>query len=274
MASSSRGSHFRQGQVLSCQLVKQLIKEYPPRENSENPCAVVASHDCDLAAEPSKEPNTEIIIGPYVDQLDGCFSQGKNARRLHIAYQNKASRNQTEFIELKAANKCFIPKNCMEKKRNAIKQNLYLESNEVRILQRWLSARYSRAAYPEFFNQRLQEKNIPKKIGNILRGQTQQIHSLLFDLDQGKSIERRQPTDVYELDIVVLYYGQSDNEKESEKAAGAVVEKIESLFEENFYKQGRWSNIRLKDCQAVSNTEMTVAQKESLREWDQEYLSY
>jgi hypothetical protein len=235
--------------------------------------AVVISHNCDLTAALEKEPIAEVIVGRRIEKLGGD-SFGKTARRLHIEYQSDSG---PVYIELFA--NCKKPINKTDLFTHQPRTDIQLNVRDLRILQRWLAARYARAAFPEAFETRLRAAVIPgkydlvRKIEKILDVGGDYIRALLFDMDKGEDVERKTPDDLYRLGIVVLYDSLRD-EPAAFNAATVTAEALEGIFEAAFKAPtGAWQNVELEYCDPISDTAMTVAMSETLKQWRLEYLS-
>ena len=159
------------------------------------------------------------------------------------------------------------------------RNDIELGGRGIGILQRWLAARYHRAAFPEAFEDRLRAAVIPgrrtflKKIELILSDGGEHIRGLLFDLDEGVNIERKAPDDVYQLGINVLYDSAKD-EPTAAAVAKAAAHALEVLFSTAFYsEQAGWQNICLQYCDPMSDNAITVAQREMLKQWRLEHMS-
>ncbi len=271
MADNDRQFSWRQGNVVTLEAAKAL--DLLTRECDDQQFAVVASHDCDLSASQDKEPSVEVVIGTRIDKLGGD-SFGKTARRLHIEYQSEAG---PVAIELLATSKRPVAKAALFSTQP--RQDIWLNGQGIGILQRWLASRYHRAAFPEAFEDRLRSANLPgrrtflKRIESILADGNDHIRALLFDLDEGEDVERYGPDDVYQLGIVVLYDSLRD-EPTAAQVAGKAAEALEELFEAAFHpKDSEWKSICLMYCDPISDSAITVAQREMLKQWRLEYLS-
>jgi len=271
MADSGRQFTWRQGDVLSGEAA--LALGYCTQEHADSTFAVVVSHDCDLTAEAEKEPKIELIVGRRIEKL-GSDSYGKTARRLHIEYQTQQG---PVFVELLATLKQFLPKEKLFE--FAPRNDMDLNGQGIGILQRWLAARYYRAAFPEAFEDRLRAAVIPgkltflKKIESILDEGGDHIRGLLFDLDAGKDIERTTADDLYHLGINVLY-DSTQNEPIAAAAATKTAQELDELFSTAFHSaEGGWKNICLTYCDPVSDSAMTVAMREMLKQWRLEHMS-
>ena len=271
MADSDRQFSWRQGDVLTDEAAKAFgLRD---SENADGTVVVVISHDCDLTAVAEKEPESEVIVGRRIREL-GADSYGKTARRLHIEYQTTEG---PVALELMATAKQSISKPALF--ATDPRQDMWLDGRGIGILQRWLAARYHRAAFPEAFQDRLRAAVIPgkraflKKIESILADGGDHIRAVLFDLDEGQDIERQAPDDVYHLGIVVLYDSLRD-EPAAAAAAKKAAEALEEIFETAFHSsEDGWQNICLKYCDPISDSAMTVAQREMLRQWRLEHMS-
>jgi hypothetical protein len=83
MTAWDRDTPWRQGHILPDDAVKALQL---PADTVTDSVAIVVSHDCDLAQDPTVEPVVEIIVGHWIPTADGNFTYAKNARRLHLTF--------------------------------------------------------------------------------------------------------------------------------------------------------------------------------------------
>jgi hypothetical protein len=260
---------WSQGQILSPEaaLAFKLIET----EDAATHFPVVITHDCDLAAALEREPHAEILIGHPTSKL-GAAANAKVARRLELLLQ---SHSGPQVVELLASQKRTLPKAVLFE--YVPRQDLWLAPQDRLILQRWLAARYRRAAFPEAFETRLRTKvgrrTLVEYIESILDVGGEWIRCLLFDLDDGDLSEREGPEDVYRLGITVLYTSAPDEPK-AYAAASAAAEALEQIFARAFDRPGGVREyIDLRYCDPVSDAVLTVQQREQLAEWRLEYLS-
>lgn len=267
--SGKRQIVWSQGQILppEAALAVQMIEA----DKVATHFPIVISHDCDLAAAIEKEPHVEILIGRSIAKL-GAASNAKIARRLELLLQNQSG---PQAVELLAPEKLTVPKARLW--GYAPRRDLWLASQDRLILQRWLAARYRRAAFPEAFETRLRTKidrrPLVEHIEAILDEGGEFIRCLLFELDDGDILERQEPEDVYQLGITVLYVSEPD-EPRAYAAASAAAEALEQIFARAFEQQsGMVEHIDLRYCDPISDAALTVQQRERLTEWRLEYLS-
>ncbi len=265
MAEWSRETPWRQGHALTDETVDKLgLRD---AQAPERTLAVVISHDCDLAASPDREPEVELIVGRQLEKPDGNFTHAKNARILHIGF---ASANGAQFVELAALKKIRILKSDLagHEPRNEFR----LGPSEQSILQRWLAARYRRAAFPDAFDRRLDESGIGARLGKILKPAGEHIPAIFFDVDDGNEVQRNDPNDTYTLSIILVYTSQP-NSQESEAVSLKVKDQIEAAFTGLFFKDKSWEYIELRECMVISDEALTYAQSAMLKQWRLEHLS-
>jgi hypothetical protein len=266
MAEWSRGTPWRQG----CVLTDETVEKFALRDARapEATLVVVVSHDCDLAASPDKEPEIELIVGRQIEKADGNFTHAKTPRVLHIEF---ATPDGGKFVELSATNKVRVAKSDFAD--HEPRREFQLRPTEQSILQRWLGARYRRAAFPDAFEKRLNESGASARLTKILKPAGKHICAIFFDVDDGNEVQRNEPNDSYALTIVLLYTSQP-NGPESEAVALKVREQIESVFKELFFdKDNSWRDIELLECMVMSDQALTYAQSVLLKQWRLEHLS-
>jgi hypothetical protein len=266
MAEWSRETPWRQG----CALTDETVEKFALRDPRapELTLVVVISHDCDLAASPDKEPEVELIVGRLIEKADGNFTHAKTPRVLHIEFATPDGGN---FVELSATKKVRVAKSDFA--GHEPRREFQLGPTEQSILQRWLGARYRRAAFPDAFEKRLNESGASARLTKILKPAGKHICAIFFDVDDGNEVQRNDPNDSYALTIVLLYTSQP-NSAESEAVALKVREQIESVFKELFFnRDNSWRDIELLECMVMSDQALTYAQSGLLKQWRLEHLS-
>jgi hypothetical protein len=266
MAEWSRETPWRQG----CALTDETVEKFALRDARapETTVVVVISHDCDLAASTDKEPEVELIVGRQIEKADGNFTHAKTPRVLHIEF---ATPDGGKFVELSATRKVRVAKSDFA--GHEPRREFQLGPTEQSILQRWLGARYRRAAFPDAFEKRLNESGASTRLTKILKPAGKHICAIFFDVDDGNEVQRIEANDTYALAIVLLYASQP-NSRESEAVALQVGEQIESAFKELFFNENNsWRDIELLECRVMSDEALTYAQSVLLRQWRLEHLS-
>jgi hypothetical protein len=266
MAEWSRDTLWRQGHVLTDETVDKLALR--DAQAPEQIFVVVISHDCDLAAAPDKEPEVELIVGRRIEKPDGNFTHAKTPRVLHLEF---ATADAQRFVELAATKKVRVAKHDLIDHEPS--REFQLGSAEQSILQRWLGARYRRAAFPDAFEKRLSESGADTRIAKILKPAGKHIPAIFFDVDSGNEAQHPDANDPYVLAVILLYTSQP-NAQESEAVAVQVKEQIEAAFRESFQcENGTWKGIELQECMVVSDETISYAQSVMLKQWRLEHLS-
>ena len=68
--------------------------------NADATCAVVVSHDCDLANENlDVEPDVEVIVGRTIEKADGNFTWAKAPRTLHYGAMRNGVQTIIELVD-------------------------------------------------------------------------------------------------------------------------------------------------------------------------------
>lgn len=256
-----RSTPWRQGHVLPPEAL-HVLGLVRAGDDPTTVVAVVISHDCDLANDDMEsEPHAEIIVGRLIEAVNGNNTHAKVPRKLHISY---ASPNGPRAVELIATQKQLCAK---EQLANFAPLPWSLSDAEASTLQRWLGARYRRAAFPDAFEGILKHKKnkLHEAMAKILEPLGHAIPAVFFDV--------REAAGFYTLGIILLYDTSEDPdaaEALATQAADAITEAFTSkLFDE---KMG-WQGIELAYCEPMSDEAMTYRQSILLKQWRYEYLS-
>lgn len=266
MAAWDRKTPWRQGHALTSEVA--LALGLVCAEELATAVGMVVSHDCDITQDPEVEPSIEVIIGARVAAANGAFTHAKNPRRLHLPCTENGS---AMYLELRATGKREIPKDRFA--GHLPNAGLELTPQNLSILQRWLAARYRRAAFPDEFEDRLRKTGVGERIKKIVEPLGTHLIAIFFDVDEGSELERKGPNDRYLLRIDLLYCTESDPVaalSAAEQAASA----IGAAFRERCFVAGTgWQEIELVGCEVISDDAMTYAMSTQLKKWNADYLS-
>lgn len=231
---------------------------------------MIASNDCDLAQSPEIEPVFEVVIGHFIDKLDGSCTNTKNPRKLHISIESPGGQKYAEFI---TTNREYLPKALLlDIKHN---EELHLSTADLTVFRRWLSIRYNRSAFPDQFDSRLKNNDIDKKIAKALRKHGEFITAIFFDVDEGVEVNRVDSNDTYLLDISILYSTEIDPEAAAvaaEEAKEAIVEIFKKKLFDNTTKN--WLEIELRYCDVFSDEVFSYRQSVTYKQWRLEHISF
>ena len=282
---------WRQGHLVTPESLAQLSLELSSTALTH---AVVITHDCDLA-NPS-EPWVELIACEIKDKPDGQFSHAKHPRRLQLSYevtipQDNAqaaaagsgnevppiqlTERSTLLLELQRANRFQVCKEHFSKHARP-DTSAHLPAREKQALKQWLAARYARPAFPDTFEAYLRKNvkaklTVEKKIAKILEPAAGHLIGMFFDL--GAFRDEDPPKGIpYEITIAIVY-DATEGGPESRHEAERVAQELTQLFGEVYGSPEQAQEIALLDCQAISDTEYTLADLRRSDQWRLEYIS-
>lgn len=266
MADWNRDTPWRQGHVLTNE--SSVALGLVQAEDSRTAFAVVISHDCDLAQSPETEPTVEVIVAKRVQAADGNFTHAKNSRRLHLECTIDGAES---YLDMQARGKTEIKKSDLADHSPAA--NVVLKAEDRSVLQRWLAARYRRAAFPDEFERRLNDTGVAKRLAKIVEPLGKQLVAVFFDVDDGIEQDRKGEKDLYGLRIDLLYSTEDDPAVALEAADKAAAAIAAAFRERCFDAVAGWKWIELLGCEPISDEAMTYAMSTQLKRWNMDYLS-
>jgi hypothetical protein len=150
---------------------------------------------------------------------------------------------------------------------------MVIDPKDKTVLQRWLAARYRRAAFPDEFAERLKRTDVAKRLAKILEPLGKYLIAVFFDVDEGVEKERNGAADVYVLRIYLLY--STDEEPAiAQEAAEKAADSITAAFRDRCLDPANgWKWIELSSCEPIADEVMTYAQSTQLKQWNMDYLS-
>ena len=256
-----RPSQLSQGTVVSLRDAGNI--------SHDTPLFVVASHDCDLVND--KEEQLELIPALRVETMGGNYSHAKNARTLHIAFAKGGS--DSCILQLDARQKFSVAKVEFPVKYQS-RSELNLAPNDKAVFRSWLASRYSRAAFPDSFNQRLSAKVNGKSIlaglERLAKLHGKHVGGLFFELSETRFSELSE-SEPYRIRIFVVYEYQSMLEG-GEESAAAMASGIKELFAE-FDGNSPIGNIILLDCEPHNDLHFPLGKVKELDKFGFEYIS-
>lgn len=266
MAEWTRDMPWRQGQLLSDEAVKAIGVTHP--ESPNDTVILIATHDCNLAQLPDKEPDVEVVLGRRILKLDGTYAHGKSARTLHIGFKSE----EPLLAEFIITDKFSIPKTVFVELGAA--SDVRLSPADLATFQSWLASRYRRSAFSDEFELRLKEAKLIEKIAKAVKPHGEMITAVFFDVDEGKDVARSGPDDVYVLDIILLHATEPDFTV-AETAASAAKKALEHAFAARLFdeKTGVWRNVELRSVDVISEEAMSYRLLKVLKKWRLDYIS-
>jgi hypothetical protein len=266
MVTWDRHTPWRQGHALTNE--SSLALGALRAEDAGSSVAVVISHDCDLAQSPETEPSVEIIVAKRIDAANGNFTHAKNSRRLHLECSFDGT---SAYLDLQARDKREVKKDDLA--GHAPNASIVIKPEDRSVLQRWLAARYRRAAFPDEFERRLNDTGVAKRIAKIIEPLSQHLVAVFFDVDEGVERDRKGEKDLYALRIDLLYSTEEDSVLARDAAENAAAAIAAAFRERCFDAASGWKWVELVGCEPISDEAMTYAMSTQLKRWNMDYLS-
>jgi hypothetical protein len=257
---------WRQGSVLPNAVALDVLQM--PTQDTKPSCVVLISHDCDIVND-EHELEVEVIVGQFVDAVDGNLTGGKNSRRLHLDWSHD---DGTRHVELRANGKRKIPKSTLASLPPDL--NYRLDAKDLVTLRFWLGARYNRAAFPDEFNNRLRRTKVGDDIVKILKPLGNLVSGVYVHLDTQDKLLVTDATPPYRARLFIAFEPGDDpleNADKADAAANAIADAIGTRCYDKISDTWKW--LELKDCIAVSEDDLTVGQAKKLQQLPLEYLS-
>ena len=265
MAEWNRDTPWRQGHLLGRDAIAALALDHTTEH--EHPLVIVASHDCDLAQAPEREPVVEVLVGSAVASGQGNYTHAKTARKLHIEFEGQIP----FWAEFEATAKVAIDKVTLN--AFAPRTDAHLSPDKLNTLQLWLASRYRRSAFPDEFDRRLKDETLAEKISKAVRRHGDLISGVFFDVDDGYEVRRVGPDDAYTLDIYVLHPDEPGY-MAAAAAAEQVVKNIHDAFISRLFDPTKtWKHIELRACEVLSESGLTYQQFKKLKRWPLDHIS-
>ena len=231
---------LRQFDIFDNSVLQSLIKlntvSLDLNMSKESFCIVI-TQDCDIVHTPIEED-------PYIEFLIGNLSEDKsckncrNPRKLHLE-------DNGQIFEFVAGNKFFIKKELL----NSFGfQGVYinLSDDNKKILKRWLGSRYTRASFPNSFNERLRKTEVEKL---AYRAKSANVTHIFFEVTDAE-LPDKVP---YEINVMVV---TDDSTKK-----GSIEDDYFDVFDKA-KTQGIEANVRI-----VTEDEVTLSDLKKYKRW-------
>lgn len=245
---------WRQGRIISAETLGI--------ECDGAPIAIAISHDCDIAHKNLlAEPNIEFILGRIISTSDRNNEYAKNPRILHLPIKYKGEKVTLEIL---AFNKRSITKAVVF--NHSPDSDYLILSEELKILQDWLAARYKRQALPDSLNDRL------KPVVEFMVKEGKKLASSIvgYWIDYDPRDDELEPHEAYEFWLYIVY---SSDDPSFEAEAISISEKIKSKYDELIAKTSDKGTVLLRECEAYSEYDFTLKDLRSNIQYRLEYLS-
>ena len=241
-------ANWRQGSILPTDMERTLYADGRLPKIDEEGSWVVLTQDCDLIHHDLiAEPAVEVVFGLKVGEPNKGFTWSKNARELHL--RDEAIK---ESLAFRTRYRSSLPRQYFC--QFAPSQFLHVDS--VKLLARWISRKYFRAAFPNAFNARIGNKK-EAKIKKLLEkspGHFQEIH-INMNLDE---LNDEQAYNIIVLCIAAEEVSEDDKLYEQTKQLSV---EFKSLLES-------CQGINVVHCEVKLRSEVTLDEIDAMQRWD------
>lgn len=254
-------SDWRQGSVLPkhlCNSAKGSFKLFPPLEPEA--LVIIISQDCDILHHSYEgEPYVETLIARPLpgNQRNGNHFHGKNPRQLQFALQTDTS---TQLYSVNIHEKSRIDRKLLLE--GLPEPSIQLDSVIIELLVRWTAKRYTRAAFPNEFNERC--RPAANRIRDRLQSKGELITAIFLELN---SYEELELTQTYEVTIYATARRETCENEREEEIAIALVAMLEKQL-------NSCDGVEVKEADLRSEEDISLSDLRHLRRWDYDSLSY
>lgn len=225
-------------------------------ELDENDIYVVISQTCDLInPDFNNEPFFEVLrISKTNSEPQNEYTGGKNSREIH--FQIELDGEVTTFRAL-PYERFFVDRQLL----NSNSPDAYLTDETREMLSAWLIKRFSRAAFPDTYDQRWKGrlKQIERVIKRLKLIEDIYIKILPFEeVDDGTK---------YQVEIYILMDADNYDSPIIYEEYTSHAKSLEDQF-------NQCDGIDVQLVELRSNADITVREIQELKRWDYSYLSY
>ena len=241
---------LRQGEIVNIGGHPAFPEGGSGRDEADSTLAVVASHDCDIAASEKTDPFVEFFPLRPVKKPDSRKTHGRNARSLQIE-AHSGNEKERHLFEIDARSRIAIPK--PELWDRNFERPYSITPLQLDELTDWLAARYRRAALPNNFERRY--NRVKDDFWGLICGFNHVISTVLFIFNEGQELIDLQDQVPYTFSIILVHRGPESS------LFAELTASVERLFEERFSPANckEDSGLELRVCIAASEDELSVA---------------
>lgn len=220
-----RSSGWRQGCVVRREDTQSLLSEsidYVSSIEGRSKRLVVVTQDCDLVRDSSIEPFVELVLCGEIEELQPLYQNGRNPRMLHI--RPVGTEKSLPVFELSIHDRFRVPKEAF--RTLDIDKSTRLNTQDVRLLSRWIAKRYTRPAFPDAFNLRL--GSVDAQLERLFKsGDALAVTGIFLDVAD----EEFSPSEPYEIGVRVTAKAESWENDELRGALERFEERLSSILE-------------------------------------------
>ncbi|XZE55769.1 hypothetical protein SH139x_001795 [Planctomycetaceae bacterium SH139] len=248
-ASQIENAKWRQGSLLPDSMVDHLVAKRLLPAKQEPGVWCVLTQDCDLVHHDlSGEPKVEVVFARHVDKPNKGYTWSKNARELHLRDDSLV-----QSFAFRTRDRKTIPRSQFCK---FAPSEQTLESGNVKLLVRWVSRKYYRAAFPNAFNERIGRKT-DGEIKKLLQKDPGHFHEIHIQ------VTAKELPDDQDYNAIILCIA-ADEAAADDDLFDATIElgkKFRALLQS-------CDGINVSECEVKFRSETTLEDLEPMQRWD------
>lgn len=255
-----RTAGWRQGTFVGHTDAEELLAasvDQIPLSGEEPSLLAVVIQDCDLVREPAIEPFVELILCKERAHVEPLYQNGRNPRLLHI--QSIGVQGPASWLEISIHDRFRIRK---EKLANlTVDGCIRLVPQDVRLLSRWIARRYTRPAFPDTFNRRLEavdsrlEKLFKSSHGYVVTGIFLDVPDDEYACDQS-----------YDIAMRMTAKGEAWDDS-------GLLGALQNFEERLFHLLHSCEGVSVSDIRTLPEDQLTVADLRRFKRLDKDYRS-
>ena len=184
---------------------------------------VVVTQDCDLLAATEVEPFVEFIVGSEYNRIEPLYCHGRNPRLLNLQAVGEHAPGLSLLFSIH--DRFRVPKEVVSDM--AVDRHMLLQQEDADLLRRWVAKRYTRAAFPDAFNARLD--TVDGRLDRLFKSpEGQVITGVFLDVPSDELIEGRP----YEVAVRVTAKADTWEDADAVAALDRFEERLSSILDD------------------------------------------
>lgn len=252
---------WQQGSVLPAEVAIAVADQVAAQNVSSDGLGqawvVVVSQDCDLVhGSYDAEPFVELLIGRPIDEVDAVKMHGRNPRLLQLVGRAGDDRVGLAFS---VHDKVRVSRDALSDHGPCTLRTI--DAGDVDMIAEWLAKRYTRAAFPDAFNDRLVPAH--KKIDKVLKKAGELITGIFLALSSWDEV----PVET-EYKVILRATARKDGLEDAgveKDLAGVVVKLVQAM--------NACEGVAVIDSELVSEAEFTLDDLRTYQRWDFDFRS-
>ena len=220
---------------------------------------VAVTQDCDLVQEPGIEPFVEFVFCRETEAVEPLYRYGRNPRLLHL--QTDGEDGLGPGLQLSIHDRFRVGKETLT--GIAVDRDVRLEPDDTRLLSRWIAKRYTRPAFPDEFNSRLDA--VDGRLERLFKSpEGQVITGVFLDVADDEFIDEVP----YEIAVRITARTEAWENEGARTALLRFEERFSSILDDC---QG--VNVADDDIHTLPEDDLTLADFRRFRRLDKDYRS-